>query len=84
MKKFLATVLALVMVLSVTSALANATVVSSYTLDGSIYFNSDANTYAYREDYGDPYQIKDAKGNVTYKAVADDQNLPYVDPNTLF
>ena len=24
------------------------------------------------------------KGNVTYKAVADDQNLPYVDPTTLF
>lgn len=72
MKKLLATVLALVMVLSVTSALANATVVSSYTLDGSIYFNRDANTYAYREDYGDPYQIKDAKGNALTDAIYPD------------
>jgi len=70
MKRFALFLTAMLLVLCMmTSALANATVSSSVVLEGSIYFNSEANTFAYRAEYGEPYQIMDAQNQPLTEAI---------------
>lgn len=72
MKRFTLFLTALLLVMCmVTGALANATVVSSTVYEGSTYFNTEANTFAYRAKYGEPYQIMDANNQPLTEAKFD-------------